>query len=65
VSVEEAVTARVLRLAAVEESGSEEDNGDHEREAGVQHVVHAEANQGIGEPRQEACEPDPCCLSHH
>jgi hypothetical protein len=52
-------------LAAVKKSGSEEDDGDSNGEAGVEDVVHAKAEEGIGEPCGEAYEPDPCCLSHH
>jgi len=55
----------VLGLAAVEEAGSEEDDGDSHGEAGVKHVVHAKAEERIGQPRGETYEPDPCCLSHH
>jgi hypothetical protein len=32
-----------LGLAAVEEAGGEEDDGDHDGQAGVQDVVHAKA----------------------
>ena len=55
----------VLGLAAVEEAGGEEDDGDSYGEAGVEYVVHAKAEERIGKPRGEAYEPDPCCLSHH
>ena len=53
------------RLAAVEEAGGEEDDGDCEGEARVHQVVHAKAEEGVGEPRCETYEPDPRCLSHH
>ena len=33
----------LLGLAAVEEAGGEEDDGDHQSQTGVQHVVQAEA----------------------
>jgi hypothetical protein len=33
----------VLGLAAVEEAGRKEDDGDHDGEAGVQDIVHAKA----------------------
>jgi len=55
----------VLGLAAVEEAGGEEDDGDHEGEAGVEDVVQAEAEKAVEEPCCEAYEPDPCCLPHH
>jgi hypothetical protein len=55
----------VLCLTAVEETCSEEDDCDSHGEAGVEDVVHAEAEERIGKPRGEAYEPDPCCLSHH
>jgi hypothetical protein len=38
----------VLSLAAVEEAGSEEDDGDSHGEAGVEDVVHAKAEERIG-----------------
>jgi len=34
---------RVLGLAAVEEAGGEEDDGDHDGQTGMQDIVHAEA----------------------
>jgi hypothetical protein len=55
----------VLGLAAVEKAGSEEDHRDSHGQAGVQDMMHAKAEECIGEPRSEAYEPDPCCLSHH
>ena len=54
-----------LSLAAVEEAGGEEDDGDHEGEAGVEQVAHAQAEERVRQPRCEAHEPDPRCLSHH
>ena len=55
----------MLGLAAVEEAGGEEDDGDHEGQAGVEEVVVAEADECVDEPCCEADEPDPRCLSHH
>lgn len=52
-------------LAAVEEAGGEEDDGDHKGQTSVQQVSHAEADEGVYEPRGEAYEPYPSCLSHH
>ncbi len=52
-------------LAAVEEAGGKEDDGDHEGEACVKDVVEAEAEQAVGQPRGKAQEPYPRCLSHH
>jgi hypothetical protein len=49
-------------LAAVEEAGGEEDDGDHEGEAGVKDVVEAEAEEAVGQPGGEAQKPDPRCL---
>ena len=54
-----------LRLAAVKEASGKEDDGDHEGEAGVHHVAHAKAEEGVCQPCGEAYEPDPRCLSHH
>ena len=55
----------MLGLAAVEEACGEEDDGYHEGQAGVQQVAHAEAEESVCQPRCEAHEPDPRCLSHH
>jgi hypothetical protein len=55
----------VLSLAAVEEAGGEEDDGDHQGQACVRHIAQAEADKRVGQPCGEAQEPDPCCLSHH
>ena len=52
-------------LAAVEEAGGEEDDGDHKGQAGVKDVVEAEAEEAVGQPRCKAQEPYPRCLSHH
>ena len=46
-------------LAAVEEAGGEEDDGDEQGEAGVDDIVHAEAQESVGEPCCEAYEPYP------
>jgi hypothetical protein len=52
-------------LAAVEEAGGEEYDGDDQGDAGVDHVVVAQAEEGIGEPCCEAHEPNPRCFSQH
>ena len=54
-----------LGLAAVEDAGGEEDDGDHEGKTCVEDVVIADADECVDEPRCEADEPYPCCLSHH
>jgi len=48
-----------LGLTAVEEAGGEEDDGDEQGEAGVDDIVHAEAQESVGEPCCEAYEPYP------
>ena len=54
-----------LGLAAVEEAGGQEDDGDHEGQAGVEDIVVTDADECVDEPCCEAHEPDPRCLSHH
>ena len=51
-------------LSAVEEAGGEEDDGDHDGEAGVEPVVEMDADESVDEPGSEAEKPDPGCLSH-
>ena len=46
-------------LVAVEQAGREEDQRDHQGEAGVLPVVQTKADQGVHQPRGEAGEPDP------
>lgn len=65
ISLEEVREDLYSSLAAVEEAGGEEDDGDHEGQAGVLHVVHAETEHGVCQPSCEAQEPYPCRLSHH
>ena len=52
-------------LAAVEEAGSEEDDGHHQSEAGVEPILEVDAHQGVDDPGGEAQKPDPRCLSRH
>ena len=52
-------------LAAIEEAGGEEDDGDYQGQTGVLQVMQAEAYKSVCKPCCKAYEPDPCCLSHH
>jgi len=54
-----------LGLTAIEEACREEDNSDHEGEAGMENVMQTQAEEAIRKPRGEAQKPYPRCLSEH
>jgi hypothetical protein len=51
-------------LAAVEEAGGEEEDGQHERELGVRVGTCVELHNSIDDPGGTSYEPDPGGLSH-
>jgi hypothetical protein len=54
-----------LSLTAVEEAGREEDNSDHEGEAGMEDVMQTQAEERIRKPRGKAQKPYPRRLLEH
>jgi hypothetical protein len=49
-------------LPAIKEAGREENNGNHEREAGMKNVMQPQAEECVRKPRGEAQKPYPRCL---
>jgi hypothetical protein len=59
------LTSTRLGLTAIEESSREEDNSDHQGEAGMEDVMQTQAEERIRKPRGEAQKPYPRCLLEH
>jgi hypothetical protein len=51
-------------LAAVEEAGCEEEQGEHERELGVGLRVEVQLDESVTEPYDTSYEPDPGGFAH-
>jgi len=59
------VSRTVSGLTAIEETGCEKDNSDHEGEAGMKDVMQTQAEERVRKPRGEAQKPYPRCLLEH